>query len=301
MLQERKWLSDIVLLGITFTWGLTFVLVQNAIATIPPFSFVALRFGCAALLLLPFASKKQDSLSPSLPWKEVVRDGIWLGIWLFLGYALQTFSLLYTTSGKSGFLTGMSVSLVPILALLILKTRPTVSALFGVGLATLGLYLLAFVNLSSINRGDILAFLCAIALGLQLVYTGKFSAHTSLPVQRLVVIQLATVALLSSGAAATFEPWQRVFSPQVLLQSAVIIALVVTALFATALAYLAQTHIQKYTTPTRVAIIFASEPVFAALADYWWNGTSLTPRAIIGCILILAGTLLTEIKWLRRT
>ncbi len=298
MLQKRRLLSDIVLLGITLTWGLTFVLVQNAIATIPPFSFVALRFGCAALLLLPFTHQKQTNLSPSLPWKKVVRAGTWLGIWLFLGYALQTFSLLYTTSGKSGFLTGMSVSLVPILAWIILKTRPTLSALFGVGLATIGLYLLAFVNLSSINRGDILAFFCAIAFGLQVVYTAKFSAHTS--VQKLVVIQLATVALLSSAAAAVTEPWQRVFSPHILLQPAVIIALTVTALFATALAYLAQTHIQKYTTPTRVALIFASEPVFAALADYWWNGTSLSSRAIIGCILILAGTLLTEVKWLRR-
>ena len=142
--------------------------------------------------------------------------------------------------------------------------------------------------------------MCAIAFGLQVVYTAKFSARTSIPVQRLVVIQLTTVALLSSSAAAIFEPWQRIFSPHILLQPTVIIALVVTAFFATALAYLAQTHIQKYTTPTRVALIFASEPIFAALADYWWNGTGLSLRAIIGCILILAGTLLAEIKWLRR-
>ncbi len=297
MLQKRKWFSDIVLLGVTFIWGLTFVLVQNAIATIPPFSFVALRFGCAALLLLPFTRREQDQLLPSLTRRELAQAGVWLGIWLFLGYALQTFSLLYTTPGKSGFLTGMSVALVPILALIILRIQPTLSALLGVGLATVGLYLLAFVNLSSINRGDLLAFLCAIAFGLQVVYTGKFSSHTS--VQRLVVIQLATVALLSTVAAAIFEPWQRVLSPHVLLQPTVIIALVVTAVFATAFAYLAQTHIQKYTTPTQVALIFASEPVFAALADYWWNGTGLSTRAIIGCVLILGGTLLTELKWLK--
>lgn len=295
MLQGRKWLSDIVLLGITFTWGLTFVLVQNAIATIPPFSFVALRFGCAALLLLPFTRREQGKLLPYLKRGELVRAGVWLGIWLFLGYALQTFSLLYTTPGKSGFLTGMSVALVPILALIILRTRPAVPALLGVGLATIGLYLLAFVNLSSINRGDILAFLCAIAFGLQVIYTGKFSAYAS--AQRLAVMQLATVALLSGTAAIVFEPWQRIFSPRILLQPTIIVALIVTAVFATALAYLAQTHIQKYTTPTRVALIFASEPVFAALADYWWNGTGLSTRAIIGCILILGGTLLTEIKW----
>ncbi len=298
MAQGKSWLSDSVLLIITFIWGMTFVIVQHAIASIAPFSFVSLRFGLATLVLafsLIATRKKQDAHVPESMRQRMIWAGIVLGIWLFAGYALQTFSLLYTTSGKSGFLTGMSVALVPLLAFVILRTRPTLRALLGVGLAVVGLYLLAFVDLGSVNRGDLLAFLCAVAFGLQIVYTGRFSTQTS--VLPLVVVQLATVACLSGAAAMIFEPWHQAISASVLLQPAVLLALIVTALLATALAYVAQTHIQKYTTPTRVALIFACEPVFAALGDYWWNGTTLSARALIGCALILGGTLLTEIKF----
>lgn len=74
-------------------------------------------------------------------------------------------------------------------------------------------------------------------------------------------------------------------------------ALLITAFLATSLAYLAQTHFQKFTTPTRVALIFAMEPVFAALADYWWMDVTLGGRTLAGCILIFAGMVLAEIEW----
>ncbi|GHO82819.1 DMT family transporter [Dictyobacter formicarum] len=301
MMQKTRWLSDGTLLLIAAIWGLTFVLVQDAIATIPPFLFVAIRFGWAALFLLPFLARKtQNSMSPAaLSRSRTLISGGLLGFFLFLGYVLQTFSLLYTTSGKSGFLTGLSVALVPLLAWLILRSRPAVLTLAGVGVATFGLYLLAFIDISTINPGDVLAFLCAIAFGLQVVYTGKFSGLAS--AHSLAFIQLSTVAVLSAVAVFIFEPWQSVFQRAILLQPAVIIALVVTSVFATALAYLAQTHIQKYTTPARVALIFATEPVFAALVDYLWHGTTLSLRSFTGCLLILGGTLLTEIKWPWRT
>ncbi|GER91597.1 membrane protein [Dictyobacter vulcani] len=294
MLQRFRWLSDSILLGIAAIWGMTFVLVQDAIVTLPPFSFLAIRFGVAVLLLLPLLRRQPPAISERAKHRSarIWIGGSVIGGFLFMGYALQTFSLLYTTSGKSGFLTGLSVTLVPLLSWLVLHTRPSRISLIGVGCATIGLYLLAFVDISTINPGDILAFLCAIGFGLQVVYTDKFSDGQS--ASQLAILQLATVAILSLIAALLFEPWQHIVQSRILLQPNVIIALVITAIFATAIAYLAQTHIQKYTTPTRVALIFASEPVFAALADYFWHGTSLGPRALIGCILILGGTLLTE-------
>ena len=304
MFREKRWLPGLSLISITCIWGVTFVLVQDAIATLPPFSFLTLRFGLATLvllLLLPVVRTRKEIALPPIAWPKLILNGFFLGILLFLGYALQTFSLLYTTSGKSGFLTGLSVTMVPLLAWLILRIRPTLITLLGVGIATIGLYLLAFVNISSVNPGDLLAFLCALAFGLQVVYTDKFLTQSS--VHTLVVIQLATVTILSALAAILFEPWQRLFHTTILLQGNVLVALIVTALLATSLAYLVQTHVQKYATPTQVALIFASEPVFAALADYLWNGTVLHLHAFLGCVLILGGTLLTELKfpasWLR--
>lgn len=116
MVPKTRWLSDGILLLIAAIWGLTFVLIQNAIATIPPFSFVALRFSCAALLLLPFLGRQKSVAPATLSRVHLLISGGVLGFFLFLGYALQTFSLLYTTSGKSGFLTGLAVALVPLLA-----------------------------------------------------------------------------------------------------------------------------------------------------------------------------------------
>ncbi|MBN2910384.1 DMT family transporter [Polycladomyces sp. WAk] len=190
-------------------------------------------------------------------------------------------------------MTGLSVAMVPVLAFFILKTKPNLGAIIGVSLATVGLYLLAFINLSEINKGDILAFLNAIAFGLHIVYTDKYSNINEL--FQLVTIKFGTVALLSGICSFLFEDVSEVFNPSTILNPSVLTALLVCSLLATVLAYLAQTYFQRYTTPIQVALIFALEPVVAAISDYFWNDAVLTGRTILGCMLILIGMLLAEI------
>lgn len=288
----HRWIADSVLLLVAFIWGSTFVLVQNAIETLPPFIFLTIRFTLAGMFLLLFF--RWRNVPYRIPSKHLF-VGALIGIWLFLGYALQTFSLLYTTSGKSGFLTGLSVALVPVWSLVLLRIKPRPTAVIGVLLAVSGLYLLAFADFSSINRGDVLALLCAVAFGLHIVYTAKYAPKVE--TLHLATIQIFTVALLSGGCSLLFEPWERVLKESPWLVPAVSGALLITAFLATSLAYLAQTHFQKFTTPTRVALIFAMEPVFAALADYWWMDVTLGGRTLAGCILIFAGMVLAEIEW----
>lgn len=119
-MKTNKFIADSALLGIAFIWGITFVLIQNAISTLPPFSFIFVRFGLAVLFLMSFMIFTKSKFF-SIFEKNVLKSGCFLGLFLFLGYAFQTFSLLYTTSGKSGFLTGMSVAMVPISQSLYLK------------------------------------------------------------------------------------------------------------------------------------------------------------------------------------
>ncbi|MDQ0201202.1 drug/metabolite transporter (DMT)-like permease [Neobacillus ginsengisoli] len=269
-------------------------MVQEAISRIAPFTFNFLRFGLAALLIflfLLFNKKEKFTLKPLFKQLKV---GSFLGLLLFFGYALQTFSLLHTTPGKSGFLTGLAVALVPIISYFILRQKPTYQGIIGVILAVYGLYLLAFTGVTTINLGDLFALLCSFAFGLQLVYTGKYSSQTS--VLYLVLAQLLTVAVLSGIFALIYEPILRL---ETLSNSAVIVALLITSIFATAFAYIAQTFFQKSASPSKVALIFSMEPVFAALADYLWNGTTLSTRSIMGCLLILIGMLLAEIPFLR--
>lgn len=265
--------ADISLLLVALVWGSTFVLVQNAIAFLEPFSFNGVRFFLAALLLggwLVLFEKKQLKLLD----KKLLASGVIMGLFLFVGYAFQTVGLLYTTSSKAGFITGLSVVMVPVFSFMLLKIKPGINAVTGVSIATVGLYLLTMTDKVSLNIGDALVFICAVGFALHIIFTGKYSSKY--PALLLTVIQVATVALLSMIFALFTENWQQAFQPEVLFKSNVLRALIVTSLFATAIAFFAQTTFQKYTTPTRVALIFAMEPVFAAATGFIWANERLS-------------------------
>ena len=290
--MKKPIFADISLLFVTFIWGTTFVLVQNAIGLLEPFSFNGVRFLAAALLLLLWLvifERKQLAFLNS----KIMASGFFIGFWLFLGYATQTVGLLYTTTSKAGFITGLSVVFVPLFSLFLLKQFPSRNAVVGVSIATIGLFLLTMTDVSSLNIGDGLVFICAVSFALHIIFTGKYSSKY--PTLLLTVIQLSTVAILSILSALLFEDWRKSFNVSVLLSKDVIIALVITSVFATALAFLIQTNFQKYTTATRVALIFAMEPVFAAIAGYYWAAERLSYSALFGCLLIFAGMIFAEL------
>ncbi|CCQ92252.1 putative permease, DMT superfamily [[Clostridium] ultunense Esp] len=297
--MNRRFLADAILLLIAFVWGTTFVLVQNAIQVLPPFSFLFVRFSIAFLLLLPvlFMQRRKKRERIALETGRAWKGGLVLGWWLFAGYALQTVGLLYTTSSKAGFITGLSVVLVPFFSFLILKTAPRLPAVLGSILAMIGLYFLTLGDAFQVNPGDLLVFLCAIAFALQIVYTGKYAHHHD-PLE-LTTIQLGFVGLFNFLFVLFFEDGGMLLHPGEWLTPPVVLALIITSLFATSLAFLAQTALQRYTTPTRVAIIFSMEPVFAALTGILIAGDPVTVKTVIGSLLILVGMILAEIphKW----
>lgn len=224
-----------------------------------------------------------------------------LGLFLFMGYAFQTIGLLYTTTSNAGFITGLSVVFVPFLSLILLKHPITKYTWLSALLAAAGLYLLAFAGTAlSINRGDFLIFLCAIAFALHVAYTGVFAPrYAALP---LAALQMSVVGVLSLIASLLFEnvgpihqTMERLMEPQVLW------ALVISIGPTSALAFWIQTVCQKYTSPSRVAVIFAMEPVFAALTGVFFGGEILGTAAGIGCICIFSGMILTELKSTPRT
>lgn len=284
--------ADLSLLFVALIWGATFVLVQNAISFLEPQSFNAVRFTLAAIMLglwLMFFEKDQLKKLD----RKLILSGIMLGFWLFIGYAFQTLGLLYTSSSKAGFITGLSVVLVPLLMLGILKQRPSLNSIAGVSAATAGLYLLTMSDVSSLNIGDGFVLICAAGFALHIVFTGKFSS--SYPTLLLTMVQIATVGALSAISAVLFEDWKRAFNPEVIFSANVLIALLVTSILATALAFFIQTNFQKHTTATRVALVFAMEPVFAAVTAYFWADERLTYIALAGCVLIFAGMVFAEL------
>lgn len=155
--MNKKYIADFTLLFVAFVWGTTFVVVQNAISFLQPHTFNAVRFFMAALLLSVWLVVfRRDEIKAIN--KKLLLSGMAIGFWLFIGYACQTIGLVYTTSSKAGFITGLSVVLVPLLSFFILKIKPGIYAIIGVCIATVGLYLLTMTGTAVLNIGDLLVF-----------------------------------------------------------------------------------------------------------------------------------------------
>ncbi|MGN1387543.1 MAG: DMT family transporter [Bacillus sp. (in: firmicutes)] len=289
--MNKKIIADFTLLLVVFIWGSTFVIVQDAISFLTPFSFNAIRFFIAfiILLIIYFIFTKKDKLHFT---KDSIKSGFVIGTWLCLGYGFQTFGLLYTTPAKAGFITGLSVVLVPLFSFLLLKYALNRNIILGVIFAAAGLYMMTMMQSSSFGIGDFLVLLCAVSFAMHIIMTSKYAAkHHAMP---LTILQIGVVSLLSFIGSLLFEEPSKMYRLDVLLQPEVVIGLLVTAILATAFAFLAQTYFQAYTSPTRVALIFALEPVFAALTSYFVINEAFTASMIAGCALILVGIILAE-------
>ncbi len=287
------WPADLLLLVVTAIWGGTFVMVQDAVAVYPVFAFLALRFSLASLIFLPMlAQRRRDNRTPQpVNWSLRTRSllpGLLIGFMLFAGYAFQTYGLRWTSPAKAGFITGLSVVFVPLGSALFLRRRPSRAAWIGVSLATVGLALLSLNEDLTVAFGDLLVLGCAIAFAIHVLLVGHFAPRMSS--LNLAVMQLITVAVLAFGVGAFVGG---IPSPT----GSVWFAVIFTGLLATALAFGAQTLAQRFTSPTHTALIFATEPVFAALFSFLLIGEQLTPRALVGCGLILAGMITAEVRW----
>ncbi len=281
--NARQMKADALLLMVALVWGLTFVSVKSALVEMLPFTFNAIRFTLAFLFMLLFLQKNISLVS-----RKATLTGIIIGSVLFTGYSFQTIGLQYTTASNAGFITGLSVVFVPLFSVVLLKQVPSAYAMMGAFFAALGLSFLSLNLPFSINIGDLLVLFCAVSFALHIILVGRYiKLYDTLT---LVTIQIGTVAALSAILALLLEKQTFVFSPNV------VSALLVTAIPATALAYLIQNWAQRFTTPTRTAIIFSMEPVFSAIFAVILLAEVLSAIDIIGGILVLSGMLLAELK-----
>jgi len=288
--MSRRFRADASLVLATILWGATFVVVKDALDHASVFAFLALRFALATVLMALIFRRAVRQLT-----RSEVRAGALIGALLFCGYVFQTTGLLYTTPSKAAFITGFGVVLVPILSAVFWRRRINRWVWAGAAAALVGLYLLTVPRegFTHLNLGDLLVFSCAVVFALHIIVVGRYSGRH--PVGALSFLQVATTGALTVFAlpllAVTgLEPLRIDWSPGLLL------AILITAVFATAIAFSVQVWAQQYTTPTHTAIIFTLEPVFAALTSYLVLSERLGARALSGAALILAGILLAELK-----
>jgi drug/metabolite transporter (DMT)-like permease len=270
----------LALIAVTAVWGVTFVQVKDAVALYPLFAFLAVRFAIASLALAAPAAGRMRSLGRR-GWVA----GSSLGLLLAAGYALQTAGLERTTVSSAGFITGLYVVFTPLLALALFRVRIGIAVWAGVALATLGLALLSGVGAGSLT-GDLLVLGGSAAYSLQIVLLERFAPRYDplafTQAEMMAAFAGFTVIALALGQVELPRGWT------------VWGALLVTGVFASALAYLVQTWAQRRTSATRTALAFAMEPVFTAFFGYTLAGDRLGLLGGSGCAVIMAGIVLAE-------
>ena len=276
-----------LLVLVTFSWGATFVLIKNVLAQVSPLVFNSLRMVVATVALCLIFRRTLSRMT-----RQSAIGGILMGAFLFLGYGFQTTGLRLTTPSKSAFITGLAVVLVPLIISITDRRSPSRWTLFGVLAALAGLYLMTIragegFSLASVNRGDLLTLACAVSFAMHIYVTGHMSRRHAY--EALSVVQVATAGVFMTLAI----PLE---TPRFQLSESTAFAILFTGLICTAAAFSIQAWAQQFTPPTHTALIFALEPVFAALTSYVLLGEHLGTRGTIGAILILGGILMSELK-----
>jgi len=282
----RNWKSSprlalTALVGVTAVWGWTFIIVKDAIQLMPVMDFLAVRFTLAAALLFVLRPACLRGMS-----RRGYFRGVILGILLGMSYITQTQGLLDTSPAVSGFITGMAVVFTPLVAWLLLRQKIGVYAWLAVGLAIIGLALLSLRGWA-FGKGELLTLACAVFVAFHIIGLGQWS--TQHDIYGLAFIQIATIAVISLIAAA---PGGIMMPPD----GETWWTIAITAVLATAAAFLVQTWAQSLVSPTHIAVVLTMEPVFAGVFSVAFGYEQVTIRIVLGAVCVLAGMLIVQLK-----
>jgi len=275
----KKIISDAGLLYAAAVWGSTFFIVKGSLEFIDPIILVGYRFIIASALvaLLCLIGKR--------PLFRNMKKGMTLGIFIWLLYVPQTIGLGITTASNSGFITGLFVAFVPIFSFVIFRRVPSLLGIIATLISLSGLWILTG-GLTDINRGDILTLLAAMTYAIHILYVDKFLKEGDDPFtlcfQQFLFVGIASVAVgviagLPFGWGNAGTGWTVLF----------------LAVFPTFSAFFIQVVAQKYTTPIRVSLIFAFEPVFAAIFAWTLGGEQIILHRAMGGLLIFLAMIIS--------
>ncbi|MHB8761711.1 MAG: DMT family transporter [Coriobacteriia bacterium] len=277
----RRYGVQAALVAVAAVWGSTFVVVKDAVSVYPLYAFLSLRFLIAVVAFAIVLPASIRLLRPS-----TLGVGLLAGVFLTAGYVFQTWGLQATSASNAAFITGMFVVITPALQALVLRRPPRAATLVGVVLAVAGLWLLSGAGDGRWNAGDTRVLLCAVAYSAHMIVLGSVGHHHD--VRPFTLVQLAVVAVACGAISLVTEP---LGLPQ---EGSVWVALIVTGVFASALAFAVQTYAQRFLSPTKTALILITEPAFGGLFG-WIAGERLGLSGAAGAALILAGMAAAEL------
>lgn len=280
--KKKVILSDLSLLLVAAMWGGGFSFTKNILQYLTPLYFLAARFLLAALVLtLIFYPKVRKAT------KQDIKSSLIVGIFLTIAFVSQTVGLLFTTPGKQAFITSAYVVMVPFLSYLVSRRKPERKEVFGAFLCMIGLALLSVTRDMKVNLGDLLTFVSAIGFAGHIVVIGIFATRVETVVMNVYQFLLAGLSCLVLAFVLEPVPTEIAFPA--------LYSLAYLVLFSSIGAFMIQVTAQKYTYPTHAGIILSMEAVFGSLFAYlFWQEIFTTPM-IIGCVIIFAAILVTEV------
>ena len=288
--------SNLLLLLAATIWGLAFVAQRVGMEYVGPFTFNGVRFALGSLSLIPlilyYQNRSPKDIQAKDDSKQVIIAGIIAGVVLFIAATLQQIGLIYTTAGKAAFITCLYIVIVPILGIL-LKQYVSMSTWIGSLIAVVGLYLLCVKDGLYISYGEVLELIGAFFWAIHILVIDHFSCRV--PVLKLAFFQFITCSILSL-IAALFMETIRVES---IYQAAV--PILYGGILSVGVAYTLQVVAQKSAQPSHAAIILSMETVFAAIGGWLILNEKLGPQELVGCIIMFAGMLLSQLQNLIRS
>lgn len=284
--KSKAFIADIGLFYAAAIWGSTFFVVKNALDGIDPVVLVAYRFLLAGLLLLFYLLYKKKNVF--LYWKQ----SLFLAVILWILYISQTIGLRYTTASNSGFITGLFVAFIPLFLRVIFKTKPTKMELIACGISLTGLWILTG-GMHDINFGDMLTIFAAVTYALHVLYSDKYMKEGLDPLliscqQFIFIGLLSLISAVIFGLEFTYHNDYALYATFFL------------ALFPTLTAFVIQLYAQKIRSPLRVSLIFALEPVFAAVFAWTIGGEQIVRHRAAGGFLIFLALIVSGLPPLKK-
>jgi len=291
-MNNREMKSNMLLMLTAAIWGFAFVAQRVGMQYVGAFTFNGVRFALGSISLVPliiyFKNKKTEEQPEKTAAASALVPGIIAGSVLFFGASLQQAGLAYTTAGKAAFITGLYIVLVPLLGIF-LKQRVGLNTWLGVVLAVSGLYFLSVNEDFTIAFGDLLEIIGAFFWAIHILVIDHFTKKVD--ALKLSCVQFVMCAVLSIITAFIFED----ISISGISQAA--IPILYGGLLSVGVAYTLQVVGQKHAKPSHAAIILSMEAVFAALGGALLLKENLGVRGYLGCALMFAGMLLTQVNF----
>ena len=281
--MRKSALGRLCLIGCTFLWGTSFVVLKSALDAMPTLWILAIRFLGAALLMALFGARQLAKLDRSY-WK----GGAVMGVFLTAAYIIQTYGLVYTTPGKNAFLTATYCVLVPFLWWVIRRQKPERSHVIAAVICFVGIGLVSLQEHLTVNPGDLITIFCGLFYGLHIIATSVWAKDRDAVL--LSMVQFLTTAVICFALAPIVSPFPAQVPSDTWLRIAYL------CIMCTGVCFLLQTIGQKYTPANEVAIFLTLESVFGAAISVLFFHEKLTVQVFCGFVLIFLAVLISETK-----